>query len=57
MQQVNMEVMKEAADKGKPVDEEELTKRIHKLLNSFEAWLQVLINVEEKQSNTEKTKQ
>ncbi len=34
MAQVHQEVMKEAAEKGTRVDEEELTKRIHNLLNS-----------------------
>jgi hypothetical protein len=34
MAQVHNEVMKEAAEKGTRVNEEELTKRIHNLLNS-----------------------
>ena len=34
MAQVHNEVMKEAAEKGTRVDEDELTKRIHNLLNS-----------------------
>ncbi len=34
MAQVHQEVMKEAAEKGTRVDEEELTRRIHNLLNS-----------------------
>ena len=34
MAQVHNEVMKEAAEKGTRVDEDELTRRIHKLLNS-----------------------
>jgi hypothetical protein len=33
MAQVHNEVMKEAAEKGSRVDEDELTRRIHKLLN------------------------
>jgi hypothetical protein len=34
MAQVHNEVMKEAAEKGTRVDEDALTRRIHKLLNS-----------------------
>ena len=34
MAQVHNEVMKEAAEKGTRVNEEELTKRIHNFLNS-----------------------
>ena len=33
MAQVHNEVMKEAAEKGSGIDEDELTNRIHKLLN------------------------
>jgi len=39
MAQVHNEVMKEAAEKGTRVNEEELTKRIHNLLNSQSSFI------------------
>jgi len=46
MAQVHNEVMKEAAEKGTRVNEEELTKRIHNLLNSQSAGLTKLKKIE-----------
>ena len=45
MTQVHEEVMREAAEKGTKVDEDELTKRIHNLLNSKSDFLIFLIRV------------